>query len=166
MRARLDSEEGQQCLDEFAKIIPEWAAKAMPTELLQAMGTAEGGKLLQELWPDIVNAFFKAHSSLAPRRYGRLRSPSVSLHALPLRGWQLGSGEHNQRGTAIDRERRLAVAQRDQERRMGFHEPAHGLNCLLDRSDGIRTTTPIALHLRQVLTGIPNALAQLNRAAG
>ncbi len=38
----------------------------MPTELLQALGTAEGAKL--QLWPDIVNAFFRAHSSLAPRK--------------------------------------------------------------------------------------------------
>ena len=68
LRARLDSEEGQRCLDEFAKLIAEWAAKSMPTELLQALGTAEGAKLLQELWPDIVNAFFRAHSSLAPRK--------------------------------------------------------------------------------------------------
>jgi hypothetical protein len=67
MRARLDSEEGQQCLDDFAKVIAEWAAKAMPAEFLQALGTAEGNSMLQELWPDIVDAFFKAHSSLAPR---------------------------------------------------------------------------------------------------
>ena len=66
LRARLDSEEGQRCLDEFAKLIAEWAAKSMPTELLQALGTAEGAKL--QLWPDIVNAFFRAHSSLAPRK--------------------------------------------------------------------------------------------------
>jgi hypothetical protein len=60
MRARLDSEEGQRCLDEFAKIIAEWAAKSMPMELLQALDTPEGQKVLEELWPDIVNAFFKA----------------------------------------------------------------------------------------------------------
>jgi hypothetical protein len=68
LRARLDSEEGQRGLDEFAKLIAEWAAKSMPTELLQAMGTTEGVKLLQELWPDIVNAFFKALSNPAPRK--------------------------------------------------------------------------------------------------
>jgi hypothetical protein len=38
MRVRLDSEEGQRCLAEFAKIIAEWAARSMPLELLQAMG--------------------------------------------------------------------------------------------------------------------------------
>jgi hypothetical protein len=47
LRALLDSEEGQRCLDEFAKIIAEWAAKAMPTELLQALGTDEGSNLLK-----------------------------------------------------------------------------------------------------------------------
>jgi hypothetical protein len=68
MQARLQSEEGQRCLDEFAKLIAKWAAKAMPTELLQALDTAEGKSMLHELWPDIVDAFFKAHSSLAPRK--------------------------------------------------------------------------------------------------
>ena len=31
MQARLQSEEGQRCLDEFASVIAEWAAKSMPT---------------------------------------------------------------------------------------------------------------------------------------
>jgi hypothetical protein len=66
LRARLDSEEGQQCLDEFARLIAEWATESMPTDLLQALGTDEGSNLLQELWSDIVNTFFSAHSSLAP----------------------------------------------------------------------------------------------------
>jgi hypothetical protein len=68
MRARLDSEEGQRCLDDFAKLIAEWAAKSMPIELLQVLKYPEGRKILEELWPDIVNAFFKAHSSLTPRQ--------------------------------------------------------------------------------------------------
>jgi hypothetical protein len=68
LRARLESEEGQRCLDEFAKLIAEWAANVMPTELLQALGSDEGSNLHKELWPDIVDAFFKAHTSLAPRK--------------------------------------------------------------------------------------------------
>jgi hypothetical protein len=68
LRAQLDSEEGQRCLDEFARLIAEWAAKAKQTELLQAVGTAEGPKALQELWPDIVNACVKALSKPAPRK--------------------------------------------------------------------------------------------------
>ena len=67
-RARLDSEEGQRCLDEFASVIAECAAKSMPMELLQAMGTPEGKKALEELWPDIVNAYFRALSNPAPRK--------------------------------------------------------------------------------------------------
>jgi hypothetical protein len=66
MRARLDSEEGQRCLDEFASVIAERAAKSMPSELLRALGTPEGKKILEDLWPDIVDSFFEAHSSLAP----------------------------------------------------------------------------------------------------
>jgi len=68
LRARLDSEEGQRCLDELATVIAQWAAKAMPMELLEALGSREDLVTLNELWPDIVNAFFKAHSSLAPRK--------------------------------------------------------------------------------------------------
>jgi hypothetical protein len=68
LKAHLDSEEGQRSLDEFARIIAEWAAKSMPAELLQALGARENLDTLKELWPDIVDAFFKAHSSLDPRK--------------------------------------------------------------------------------------------------
>jgi hypothetical protein len=68
LRARLESEEGQRCLDEFAKLIAEWAANVMPTELLQALGTRENLDALKELWPDIVDAYFKALSNPAPRK--------------------------------------------------------------------------------------------------
>jgi hypothetical protein len=68
LRAHLDSEEGQRCLDDFAKLIVEWSAKAMPIELLQALVEEKGHETLKGLWPDIVSAFFKAHSSLAPRK--------------------------------------------------------------------------------------------------
>jgi hypothetical protein len=67
-QAHLQSEEGQRCLDEFARVIADWATKLMPLELLQTLGTPGGRKVLEELWPDIVDAFFRAHSSLAPRK--------------------------------------------------------------------------------------------------
>ncbi len=67
MRARLDSEDGQRCLDEFALLIAKWAAKSMPTDLLGALVKEKGHATLKSLWPDIVNAFFRAHSSVAPR---------------------------------------------------------------------------------------------------
>jgi hypothetical protein len=66
MQARLQSEEGQRCPDEFASVIAEWAAKSMPIQLLQNLGTPEGWRVLQDLWPDMANAFFKAHSTLGP----------------------------------------------------------------------------------------------------
>ncbi len=68
LRARLDSAEGQRCLDEFATLIAEWAAEMMPTELLQALGTRENLDTLKELWPDIVDAYFKALSNPTPRK--------------------------------------------------------------------------------------------------
>jgi hypothetical protein len=58
-RARLDAEEGQRCIDGFATLIARWAATSMPSELLQALGIPEGQKVLEELWPDIVNAYFR-----------------------------------------------------------------------------------------------------------
>jgi hypothetical protein len=68
MWARLGSEEGQRCLAEFAKLLGQWAAKMMPTEILRALGTAEGDKVVDGLWPDVVNAYFKARSNPAPRK--------------------------------------------------------------------------------------------------
>jgi hypothetical protein len=68
LRARLDSEEGQRCLDDFARLIADWAVEAMPTELVQALGTDEGSSLLKDLWPKIVDAYFKALSNPSPRK--------------------------------------------------------------------------------------------------
>ena len=65
MQAHLQSEEGQRCLDEFASVIAKWAAKYMPIQLLQGLGTPEGQRVFQDLWPDMVDAFFKAHSSIS-----------------------------------------------------------------------------------------------------
>jgi hypothetical protein len=65
LKARLNSAEGQQWLNEFASMITEWAARSMPTELLQALGERENLDTLKELWPDIVDAYFKALSNPA-----------------------------------------------------------------------------------------------------
>jgi hypothetical protein len=56
LKARLNSAEGQRWLNEFASMIAEWAARAMPTELLQALEERENLDALKELWPDIVDA--------------------------------------------------------------------------------------------------------------
>lgn len=66
LKARLNSQEGQQWLNEFASMVAEWAARAMPTELLQVLGTGEDLESLKELWPDIVDAYFKALSNPGP----------------------------------------------------------------------------------------------------
>jgi hypothetical protein len=34
--------------------------------LLEGLGTSEGKKILEEIWPDMVNAYFKALSNPAP----------------------------------------------------------------------------------------------------
>jgi hypothetical protein len=60
LKARLNSAEGQQWLNEFAKLIAERAARSMPTELLQALGADGDLNTLKGLWPDIVDAYFKA----------------------------------------------------------------------------------------------------------
>jgi len=68
LEARLKSEDGQRCLDQFVTLIAEWATSAMPTDLLQALVEEKGHATLKELWPDIVNAYFKALSNPAPRK--------------------------------------------------------------------------------------------------
>jgi hypothetical protein len=68
LRARLDSEEGLRCLAEFAKLLAESAAKMMPTEILDALDTDEGHQVIDELWPDVVHAYFKARCNPAPRK--------------------------------------------------------------------------------------------------
>jgi hypothetical protein len=68
MEARMKSEEGERALNEFAGIIADWAFEQMPRELLEGLASCEGKKILEEIWPDIVNAYFKALSNPAPRK--------------------------------------------------------------------------------------------------
>jgi len=67
LKARLNSAAGQRWLDEFTRMITEWAARSMPTGLLQALGERENLDMLKELWPDIVDAYFKALGNPTPR---------------------------------------------------------------------------------------------------
>jgi len=68
MEARMKSEEGKRALNEWAGIIADWAFEQMPQELLEGLSTREGKKILEEIWPDIVNAYFKALSNPAARQ--------------------------------------------------------------------------------------------------
>jgi hypothetical protein len=68
MEARLKSEEGKRALNEWAGIIADWAFEQMPQDLLQGLASREGKKILEEIWPDIVNAYFKALSNPRPRK--------------------------------------------------------------------------------------------------
>jgi hypothetical protein len=68
LKARLESEEGRRGLDAFAKLIIDLGVEQMPMDLMQALVEEKGQKTLKELWPDIVNAYFKALSNLAPRK--------------------------------------------------------------------------------------------------
>jgi hypothetical protein len=64
----MKSEEGKRALNEWAGIIADWAFEQMPQELLEGLSTREGKKILEEIWPDIVNAYFKALSNPAARQ--------------------------------------------------------------------------------------------------
>jgi hypothetical protein len=64
----MKSEEGKRALNEFAGIIADWAFEQMPRELLEGLSTSDGKKILEEIWPDIVNAYFKALSNPGPRK--------------------------------------------------------------------------------------------------
>jgi len=68
MEARMKSEEGKRALNEFAGIIADWAFEQMPRGLLEGLASCEGKKILEEIWPDIVNAYFKALSNPRPRK--------------------------------------------------------------------------------------------------
>ena len=68
MEASMNSEEGKRALNDFAGIIADWAFEQMPQDLLEGLSTSEGKKILEEIWPDIVSAYFKALSNLAPRK--------------------------------------------------------------------------------------------------
>ena len=68
MEARMKSEEGKHALNELAGIIADWAFEQMPRELFEGLASCEGKKILEEIWPDIVNAYFKALSNPAPRK--------------------------------------------------------------------------------------------------
>jgi hypothetical protein len=40
----------------------------MPQVLLEGLASREGKKILEEIWPDIVNAFFKSVCGSTPRK--------------------------------------------------------------------------------------------------
>jgi hypothetical protein len=63
-----ESEEGQRALNEWAAIIADWAFEQMPRDLLEGLASREGKKVLEEIWPDIVNAYFKALSNPGPQK--------------------------------------------------------------------------------------------------
>ncbi len=58
LRARLASPEGQQALNDLARLIAVTAFEAMPPDLRESLATEEGMAAFRETWPDIVNAFF------------------------------------------------------------------------------------------------------------
>ena len=46
----------------------DWAFRQMPQDLLEGLASREGKKILEEIWPDIVNAYFKALSNPQPSK--------------------------------------------------------------------------------------------------
>lgn len=62
-RSRLHSPEGQAALDRLARLIVERAVDAMPPELYAPFSTEEGRKVLEEMWPEIVQAYFRGLSN-------------------------------------------------------------------------------------------------------
>jgi hypothetical protein len=58
---------GRRCLNEFAEVLTQGAAKMLPAGILDALETEEGHEVIDELWPDVANAYFKARLSPAPQ---------------------------------------------------------------------------------------------------
>jgi hypothetical protein len=59
MEARMKSEEGKRALKEWAGIIADCAFEQMPQGLLEGIASREGKQTLEEIWPDIVNVYFR-----------------------------------------------------------------------------------------------------------
>lgn len=86
LKARLESPEGQQALDELARLIAETAFETMPSDLQETLATEAGMAAFREAWPDIVEAFFRgggakqtaiaSKSKGARRTARRLRTPA------------------------------------------------------------------------------------------
>lgn len=72
LRARLASPEGQQALNDLARLIAVTAFEAMPPDLRESLATEEGMAAFREAWPDIVDAFLFRRSS---KPAGQVRSP-------------------------------------------------------------------------------------------
>jgi hypothetical protein len=68
LEARLASDDGQRCLDQFAELIIDWAIEQMPMDLMRALLEEKDHATLKSLWPDIVNAYFKALSNPRSRK--------------------------------------------------------------------------------------------------
>lgn len=59
LQARLATPEGKEAMGRLVGLIAEAMVKAMPPELVASMDTPAGQKVLKELWPEIVDAYFR-----------------------------------------------------------------------------------------------------------
>jgi hypothetical protein len=69
LRARLDSEEGQRCLTEFAKLLEDWGAEMLPAGILRALGVHRSPR--------------SDRRAVARRRQYLLQSPLEPRHPKP-----------------------------------------------------------------------------------
>ena len=68
LQARLATPEGKEAISRLVGLFAEVMVKAMPPELVASLDTPAGQKVLKELWPEIVDAYFRG-----------LRGPSATV---------------------------------------------------------------------------------------
>lgn len=68
LKARMATPEGKEAMNSLVGLIADAAVKAMPPELLASVDTPEGQKALKEMWPEIVDAYFRGLSNPNPKR--------------------------------------------------------------------------------------------------
>ena len=71
---RAKSPEGEKALDDFARLIIEWALNLMTPELLEVFSTREGMVELKKMWPEIVDGYFRHLSGPPSKKEKRSKS--------------------------------------------------------------------------------------------
>lgn len=59
LQSRLATPEGEEAMNRLIGLIVEAMVKAMPPELVANMDTPAGQDVLRELWPEIVDVYFR-----------------------------------------------------------------------------------------------------------
>lgn len=68
LQARMVTPEGKEAMNRLVGLIAEAAVRAMPQELLASLDTPQGQKALEDMWPEIVDAYFRGLCNPKPKK--------------------------------------------------------------------------------------------------